>query len=77
MNLLFNLVAVQPIHNAKFHGGGSYGEEIFWALLKRLELSGAQNQELQIFCAYDSKKHLDEKILTACQKYEIPLLDIH
>lgn len=77
MNLLFNLVAVQPIHNAKFHGGGSYGEEIFWALLKRLELSGAQNQELQIFCAYDSKKYLDAKILTACQKYEIPLLDIH
>jgi glycosyltransferase involved in cell wall biosynthesis len=77
MNLLFNLVAVQPIHNAKFHGGGSYGEEIFWALIRRLESSVFQNQELQIFCAYDSKKYLDEKILTACQKYEIPLLDIH
>jgi glycosyltransferase involved in cell wall biosynthesis len=36
MNLLFNLVAVQPIHSAKFHGGGSYGEVIFWALVDRL-----------------------------------------
>ena len=36
MNLLFNLVAVQPIHSTKFHGGGSYGEVIFWALVKRL-----------------------------------------
>ena len=46
MNLLFNLVAVQPIHSAKFHGGGSYGEVIFWALVKR----GAK-----FSCVYDSR----------------------
>ncbi len=67
MNLLFNLVAVQPIHSAKFHGGGSYGEVIFWALVKR----GAK-----FSCAYDSRKYLSPDILAACEKSGIPLFDI-
>lgn len=67
MNLLFNLVAVQPIHSAKFHGGGSYGEVIFWALVKR----GAK-----FSCAYDSRKYLSPDILAACEKCGIPLFDI-
>ena len=68
MNLLFNLVAVQPIHSAKFHGGGSYGEVIFWALVKR----GAK-----FSCAYDSRKYLDPAILEACKTQNIPLFDIN
>ena len=68
MNLLFNLVAVQPIHSAKFHGGGSYGEVIFWALVKR---------GVQFSCAYDSKKYLDPMILDACKTQNIPLFDIN
>lgn len=68
MNLLFNLVAVQPIHNAKFHGGGSYGEVIFWALLKRNAQMGG---------IYDSKKYLDPEILKACKEKNIPLFDIN
>ena len=67
MNLLFNLVAVQPIHSAKFHGGGSYGEVIFWALVKR----GAK-----FSCAYDSRKYLSPDIIAACEKCGIPLFDI-
>lgn len=67
MNLLFNLVAVQPIHSAKFHGGGSYGEVIFWALVKR---------GVQFSCAYDSRKYLDPMILDACKTQNIPLFDI-
>lgn len=67
MNLLFNLTAVQPIHSAKFHGGGSYGEVIFWELVKR----GAK-----FSCAYDSRKYLDPAILEACKQKEIPLFDI-
>ena len=67
MNLLFNLTAVQPIHSAKFHGGGSYGEVIFWALVKR----GAK-----FSCAYDSRKYLDPAILEACKQKDIPLFDI-
>ena len=68
MNLLFNLVAVQPIHSAKFHGGGSYGEVIFWALVKR---------GVQFSCAYDSRKYLDPMILDACKTQNIPLFDIN
>jgi len=67
MKLLFNLVAVQPIHSAKFHGGGSYGEVIFWALVRR----GAE-----FSCAYDSQKYLDPKIVQACEENGIPLHDI-
>ena len=67
MNLLFNLVAVQPIHSAKFHGGGSYGEVIFWALVKR---------GVQFSCAYDIKKYLDPAIVEACKEKDIPLFDI-
>ncbi|MBR4681523.1 MAG: glycosyltransferase [Fibrobacter sp.] len=68
MNLLFNLVAVQPIHSAKFHGGGSYGEVFFWALVKR---------GVQFSCAYDSRKYLDPMILDACKTQNIPLFDIN
>lgn len=68
MNLLFNLVAVQPIHSAKFHGGGSYGEVIFWALVKR---------GVQFSCAYDGRKYLDPMILDACKTQNIPLFDIN
>ena len=68
MNLLFNLVAVQPIHSAKFHGGGSYGEVIFWALVKR---------GVQFSCAYDSHTYLDPMILDACKTQNIPLFDIN
>ena len=67
MNLLFNLVAVQPIHSAKFHGGGSYGEVIFWALVKR---------GVQFSCAYDSRKYLDPSIIETCKQKEISLFDI-
>ena len=67
MNLLFNLVAVQPIHSAKFHGGGSYGEVIFWALVKR---------SAKFSCVYDSRKYLSPDILEACEKCNIPLFDI-
>ncbi len=65
--MLFNLVAVQPIHSAKFHGGGSYGEVIFWAMVKR----GAK-----FACAYDSRKYLDPNIIEACKSNDIPLYDI-
>ena len=68
MNLLFNLVAVQPIHSAKFHGGGSYGEVIFWALVKR---------GVAFSCAYDSKKYLDPAIVETCKEKNIPLFDIN
>lgn len=79
MNLLYNLVAVQPIHSAKFHGGGSYGEVVFRALLKRLypDSGAAQNGNCSLFCIYDAKKYLSPDLAGACRKYGIPLFDIN
>jgi glycosyltransferase involved in cell wall biosynthesis len=80
MNLLYNLVAVQPIHSAKFHGGGSYGKVVFWALLDRLYANSDtvnQNEKFRIFCIYDDKKYLDPDIIAACKERRIPLLDIN
>lgn len=74
MNILFNLTAVQPIHSAKFHGGGSYGEVLFWKIVERLHFQ--TSSETHLFCAYDSKKHLDPEILNACRENRIPLCDI-
>lgn len=70
--LLFNLVAVQPIHSAKFHGGGSYGEVLFWKVLERL----SDRADFRLFCAFDSSKYLDPEILQACRERGIPLCDI-
>ncbi len=67
MSLLFNLVAVQPIHSAKFHGGGSYGEVIFWAMV---------NRSAKFSCVYDSGKYLAPDIIEACKNNSIPLYDI-
>ncbi|GHV12751.1 mannosyltransferase [Fibrobacterales bacterium] len=71
MTLLFNLTQVQPIHSAKFHGGGTYGEVVFFALVRRLPL-----QAFRLVCIYDSKKYLNEAILTACKEQNISLYDI-
>ena len=73
-NLLFNLSAVQPIHSAKFHGGGAYGEVIFFALADRL--ASAPSTNCNLFCAYDAKKYLNPSIIDICNKRNIPLLDI-
>ncbi|MCF0215754.1 MAG: glycosyltransferase [Fibrobacteraceae bacterium] len=70
MNLLFNLVAVQPIHSAKFHGGGSYGEVVFRALVK----DGYEG--CKIFCAYDGCKYLNSELVELCKAKNIPLMDI-
>ena len=54
MPFLFDLVATQPSPAAKFHGGGLYGEVIFFALLKRT---------VNFVGIYDSKRYINPKIL--------------
>ncbi len=77
MNLLYNLVAVQPIHNAKFHGGGSYGEVVFRAILEKLFVEkAAECSDVHLFAAFDAGKFLDPKIGEACKKFGVPLFDI-
>ena len=54
MNLLFDLRKVQPLPNNKFHGGGVYGEAVFFAMLKRTK---------NFIGIYDSKLYINPKIL--------------
>lgn len=75
MNLLYNLVAVQPIHHAKFHGGGSYGEVVFSALLRHLNENASASGD-RIFTAFDAGKYLDPEIVALCEKCSVPLFDI-
>jgi hypothetical protein len=64
MNILFDLTATQPQSEVKFHGGGLYGEVVFFALLKRTK---------NFIGIYDSKLYINPKIL----KSEIKLYDIN
>jgi len=63
MNLLYDLTATQPSPDAKFHGGGLYGEIIFFALLKETK---------KIIGIYDSKLYINPKILeTGIKLYDV------
>lgn len=76
MNILYNLVSVQPIHSAKFHGGGSYGEVVFFALVREIPTMPTKERP-KLFCVFDSKKQLNGKIVQTCRESEIPLLDLN
>jgi hypothetical protein len=56
MNILFNLVPTQPSVFSSFHGGGLYGEIVFFALSRRAS-SG------RIFCYHDPARPLKAHIL--------------
>jgi glycosyltransferase involved in cell wall biosynthesis len=64
MFLLFDLTATQPSSKAKFHGGGYYGEAVFFALLKRTK---------NVIGMYDSKHYINPKILES----DIKIYDIN
>ena len=64
MKLLFDLTATQPSQEAKFHGGGLYGEVVFFALLKKTK---------DFIAIYDSKLYINSKILDC----EIKIYDVN
>ncbi len=55
MNILFDLIATQPVGNAKYHGGGEYAKEVFKKIIDK-------STENKIFCIYDDKKYIDEQV---------------
>jgi hypothetical protein len=62
MKILFDLSAVQPIHNNDFHGGSEYAKTVFYKLCKRLP----ENTQLDVF--YNPDKNIDNDILEQCKK---------
>lgn len=69
LNFLYDLSATQPSPESKFHGGGEYGEVLFFKLLE------FKNQ-INLFCYYDSASYLNPDILQALKDNNIPLFDI-
>ncbi|QEN06996.1 glycosyltransferase family 1 protein [Oceanispirochaeta crateris] len=67
MNILFDLVATQPIHGAVYHGGGEYSKAVFKAAVEK----GYKFDAL-----YDGSKPLDEYIKNLCNEKEISLIDL-
>lgn len=67
MNLLFDLKATQPNTSGKRHGGGRYGEIIFFRMIER---------HIKFACFYDSKLWLNPDVQKLCQQYKIPLYDL-
>lgn len=67
MNLLFDLKATQPNTSGKRHGGGRYGEIIYFRMIER---------HIKFACFYDSKLWLNPEVHKQCQHYNIPLYDL-
>ena len=56
VKLLFDLVATQPNLSGKRHGGGRYGEIIFFRMLER---------NISFSCFYDSTLWINPSVLNA------------
>ena len=70
MKLLYDLTATQPSPESKFHGGGAYGEVVFFKMLEYLD-------DFQMYCIYDAKSYINPGILKAIEQHKIPLFDIN
>jgi glycosyltransferase involved in cell wall biosynthesis len=67
MKILFDLASLQPNSAGKYHGGGKYGEMIFYRMIKR---------NIKFSCFYNSLKWLNPQIQSTCETAGIELFDI-
>src|ERR1700738_4761697 len=72
MNLLYDLIASQPMSDADFHGGGKYAKKVFIEICKNYHPGGG----LRVYALFDSRKPLDDDILLAADQSGIDLLDM-
>lgn len=64
--LLFDLRETQPTGNTLRHGGGIYGEIVFFRML---------DIGYKFSCVYDSRIWINPKVKNACIQYDLPLYD--
>lgn len=67
VKLLYDLLNTQPQQGSKRHGGGIYGEIIFFRMIERGE---------KFACFYNSEQWLNPKVSEACATNNIPLYDV-
>ena len=70
MKLLYDLTATQPSPESRFHGGGAYGEVLFFKLLEYLD-------RFTLVCYYNAKSYINPDILERIQSHGIILYDIN
>ena len=70
MTLLYDLTATQPSPESRFHGGGAYGEVLFFKLLEYLDTC-------TLVCYYNSKNYINPDILERIKTHGIKLYDIN
>lgn len=70
MKLLYDLTATQPSPESRFHGGGAYGEVLFFKLLEYLN-------DFSFVCYYDAKSYINPDILERIKTHGILLYDIN
>lgn len=76
MNFLYDLSATQPSPESKFHGGGAYGEVVFFKLVELIyekKLFGNVN----LFAYWNKKTYLNPALLKACKVNNITLIDLN
>ena len=70
MRFLYDLSATQPSPESKFHGGGAYGEIVFFKLLEYLD-------RIPLVAYYDADSYINPDIIEAIKKHNIPLYDLN
>lgn len=70
MRLLYDLSATQPSPESKFHGGGAYGEIVFFKLLEYLD-------KITLVAYYDARFYINPDIVEAAEKHSVTLYDLH
>ena len=70
MRFLYDLSATQPSPESKFHGGGAYGEIVFFKLLEYLD-------RIALVAYYDADSYINPDIIEAIKKHNIPLYDLN
>ena len=70
MRFLYDLSATQPSPESKFHGGGAYGEIVFFKLLEYLD-------KITLVAYYDAASYINPDIIEAIKNHNIPLYDLN
>ena len=70
MRFLYDLSATQPSPESKFHGGGAYGEIVFFKLLEYLD-------RITLVAYYDAASYINPDIIEAIKKHNITLYDLN
>lgn len=78
MNFLYDLSATQPSPESKFHGGGAYGEVVFFKLIEIIcEKKEKDANGVTLFACYNGKSYINPAILKACSDNSIQLFDLN